>query len=50
MTEPSIWSSSRRTGGRPAGGGDTRRPFEQDYDRLLFSGPIYVLDPTVREG
>lgn len=40
MNSPSIWSTSRRTSGRPSGTGDVRTPFEQDYDRLLFSTPV----------
>ncbi len=36
----SIWSAQRKTTGRPGGSGDVRTPFEQDYDRLLFSTPV----------
>src|SRR4051812_16777960 len=36
----SIWSSSRKSGPRPTGTKDVRTPFEQDYDRLLFSTPV----------
>lgn len=36
----SIWSTARKSPGRPAGGSDLRTPFEQDYDRLLFSTPV----------
>src|ERR1041384_5817032 len=37
---PSLWSTSRRTKGRPAGPDDRRTEFEKDYDRLLFSTPV----------
>ena len=40
MTNPSIWSSVRRSEPRPGGEADKRTPFEQDYDRLLFSTPV----------
>lgn len=36
----SIWSTARKTDARPSGSGDRRTPFEQDYDRLLFSTPV----------
>ena len=37
---PSIWSQNRRTDPRPGGAADVRTPFEQDFDRLLFSTPV----------
>jgi dGTPase len=37
---PSLWSTSRRSPGRPGGSADVRTPFEQDFDRLLFSTPV----------
>jgi dGTPase len=37
---PSIWSTTRKTGPRPTGTNDVRTPYEQDYDRLLFSTPV----------
>lgn len=37
---PSIWSTNRRTVGRPKGSADVRTAYEQDYDRLLFSTPV----------
>ena len=40
MPNPSIWSATRRSEPRPGGDGDKRTPFEQDYDRLLFSTPV----------
>lgn len=36
----SIWSTNRKTEPRPGGTGDLRSPFEQDFDRLLFSTPV----------
>jgi dGTPase len=36
----SIWSTHRMTDARPGGANDVRTPFEQDYDRLLFSTPV----------
>lgn len=39
-TAVSIWSTRRRTEPRPGGASDVRTPFEQDYDRLLFSTPV----------
>lgn len=36
----SIWSPRRKTEPRPGGSNDVRTPFEQDYDRLLFSTPV----------
>jgi dGTPase len=40
MSGPSIWSSERESKPRPGGKADTRTPFEQDYDRLIFSTPV----------
>lgn len=37
---PSIWSVARKTESRPSGANDRRTPFEQDYDRILFSTPV----------
>jgi len=37
---PIKWSSDRRSASRPGGSSDVRTPFEQDYDRLLFSTPV----------
>jgi dGTPase len=36
----SLWSSTRKSDPRPTGAKDVRTPFEQDYDRLLFSTPV----------
>lgn len=40
MSNSSIWSSARRSPPRPSGDRDKRTPFEQDFDRLLFSTPV----------
>jgi dGTPase len=37
---PSLWSTSRESPPRPGGSADSRSPFENDFDRLLFSTPV----------
>jgi dGTPase len=40
LPTPSLWSTARETEPRPGGSADTRSPFENDFDRLLFSTPV----------